>query len=66
MRIIKSWDVTDEEKCEFLFEMLSESVYENSLVIVQWVGDIQESTAVAVFQTSVTELANVYAHGGPG
>ena len=43
--------------------MLNESVYENTLVIVQWVGDIKESTAVAVFQTSVTELANVYAHG---
>ena len=66
VRIIKSWDVTEEEKCDFLLEMLSESVYENTLVIVQWLGDIKESTAVAVFQTSVTELANVYAHGVPG
>ena len=63
MRIIKSWDVSDEEKCDFLIDMIRESIYENTLVVIQWVGDIQEATAVAVFQTSATELSNVYAYG---
>ena len=63
VRIIKSWDVSDEEKCDFLIDMIRESIYENTLVVIQWLGDIKESTAVAVFEKSVTELGNVYAHG---
>ena len=55
--------MSEEEKCDFLIDMIRESIYENTLVVIQWLGDIKESTAVAVFEKSVSELGNVYAYG---
>ena len=61
VRIIKKWDVGDEEKSSFLINMINEKIYENTLVVIQWLGDIKESTAVAELKKSISELENVYA-----
>ena len=60
VRIIKKWDVSDEDKAEFLVDMLKETIYENTLVVVTWIGDIKESTPVAELKKNVNELENVY------
>ena len=61
VRIIKKWDVSDEEKAEFLVDMLKETIYENTLIVVKWIGDIKESTPVAELKKNVNALENVYA-----
>ena len=58
--IIKKWDVSDEEKSEFLINMIKETIYENTLVVIQWIGVIKESTPVVELKKSVSELENVY------
>lgn len=40
--------------------MIREKIYENTLVVIQWTGDIEEDSAVAVFKESVSNLENVY------
>ena len=40
--------------------MLQETIYENTLVLVKWLGDIKESTPVAELKKNVNELENVY------
>ena len=60
VHIIKKWDVSDENKAEFLVDMLKETIYENTLVVVKWIGDIKESTPVAELKKNVNELENVY------
>ena len=60
VRIIKKWDVSNEDKAEFLVDMLRETIYENTLVAVKWIGDIKESTPVAELKKNVNELENVY------
>ena len=62
MRIINRWDVSDEEKSDFLIDMIKSSIYENTFVIIQWLGELKDSTAVAAFKKSVSELENVYAY----
>ena len=61
VRIIKKWDVGDEEKCLFLLDMIHERVYENTLVVIGWFGVIEEASAVAEFKEKVSKLENVYA-----
>ena len=62
VRIINRWDVSDEEKSDFLIDMIKSSIYENTFVIIQWLGELKDSTAVAAFKKSVSELENVYAY----
>ena len=38
MRIINRWDVNVEEKNDFLIDMIKSSIYENTFVIIQWLG----------------------------
>ena len=47
VRIINRWDVNEEEKNEFLIDMIKSSIYENTFVIIQWLGELKDSTAVA-------------------
>ena len=60
VRVIRKWDVSDEEKSKFLVDMIKETIYENTLVLVKWIGDIKESTPVAELKKNVNELENVY------
>ena len=60
VRIIKKWDVSDEDKAEFLVDMLKETIYENTLVVAKWIGDIKESTPVAELKKKVSCMENVY------
>ena len=60
VRIIKKWDVDDAEKSAFLLDMIHEKIYENTVVVTQWFGDIEEATAVALFKDNVNKLENVY------
>ena len=60
VRILQKWDVSDEDKFEFLINMLGETIYENTLVVIQWIGDIKESTPVAELKKKVSCLENVY------
>ena len=62
MRIINRWDVNEEEKNEFLIDMIKSSIYENTFVIIQWLGELKDSTAVADLKKSVSDLENVYAY----
>ena len=62
VRIINRWDVSEEEKNDFLIDMIKSSIYENTFVIIQWLGELKDSTAVAAFKKSVSELENVYAY----
>ena len=62
MRIINKWDVSDDEKSKFLIDMIKETVYENTLVIVEWLGEPKISTPVALLKESVGELGNVYVY----
>ena len=62
VRIINKWDVSDDVRSKFLIDMIKDTVYENTLVIVQWLGEPKDSTTVAVFKESVGELENVYAY----
>ena len=55
--------MNDEVKSELLINMIKEGIYENTLVVIQWLGDITEATAVAAFKTSVNKLENVFAQG---
>ena len=61
VRIIKKWDVSVDKQAEFLVEMLLETIYENTLVVVKWTGDINASTPVADLKSSINALENVYA-----
>ena len=61
VRIIKKWDVSVDEQAEFLIEMLLETIYEKTLVVVKWTGDINASTPVANLKNSINALPNVYA-----
>ena len=61
VRIIKRWDVSGDEQAEFLVDMLLESIYENTLVVVKWTGDIKASTPVADLKKRINALENVYA-----
>jgi hypothetical protein len=62
VRIINRWDVSEEEKNDFLIDMIKSSIYENTFVIIQWLGELKDSTAVADLKKSVSELENVYAY----
>ena len=62
MRIINRWDVNEEEKNGFLIDMIKSSIYENTFVIIQWLGELKDSTAVADLKKSVSDLENVYAY----
>jgi len=62
VRIINRWDVNEEEKNEFLIDMIKSSIYENTFVIIQWLGELKDSTAVADLKKSVSDLENVYAY----
>ena len=53
-------DVSVEEKSEFLIKIIKEDIYENSLVVIEWLGDIIGSSPVAAFKNRVCELENVY------
>ena len=65
MRIINRWDVNVEEKNDFLIDMIKSSIYENTFVIIQWIGELKYSSSVADFKKSVSELENVYAYERP-
>ena len=54
--------MSDDEKSDFLIDMIKNSIYENTFVIIQWLGELKDSTAVAVFKKSVSALENVYAY----
>ena len=62
MRIINSWDVNVDGKNDFLIDMIKSSIYENTFVIIQWIGELKDSTAVAALKKSLGDLDNVYAY----
>ena len=40
--------------------MLEQTIYEKTLIVVEWIGDIKESTPVAELKKKVSCLENVY------
>jgi len=62
VRIINSWDVSVEDQNDFLIAMIKSTIYENTLVIIQWIGELKDSTAVAALKKGLGELDNVYAY----
>ena len=50
-----------QKQAQFLVDMLHETIYENTLVLVKWTGDIKESTPVADLKKHINALENVYA-----
>ena len=50
-----------DKQAELLVEMLLETIYENTPVVVKWTGDIEQSTPVAELKKSISALENVYA-----
>ena len=65
VRIINRWDLSEDEKSVFLIDMIKSSVYENTIVIIHWLGELKYSSSVADFKKSVSELENVYAYERP-
>ena len=59
VRIIKTWDVSGAEKNNFLLDMINKSVYENTLVKLEWYGNGAEGSAVAAFKDKLKKLENV-------
>ncbi len=41
--------------------MLLETIYENTLVVVKWTGDIKAATPAADLKKNINALENVYA-----
>ena len=62
MRIIKKWDVSVEDKSKYLVDMISDTIYENTLVVVEWLGEIKDASAVGELKKSIAALDNVYAY----
>ena len=62
VRIIKKWDVSVEEQRAYLVELINETIYENTLVVVEWLGEIKETSAVGELKKSIAALDNVYAY----
>ena len=56
VRIIKRWDVSVDKQADFLVDMLLETIYENTLVVVKWTGDIKAATPVADLKRTSTRL----------
>ena len=61
VRIIKTWDVSVQKQADFLVDMLQETIYENTLIVVKWTGNIKESSPVADLKRNINALENVYA-----
>ena len=60
VRIIKRIDVSQEEKANFLLQMIADTVYENTIVAVHWKGNDQEGNKVSEFKMELKKLGNVY------
>ena len=60
MRIIKRIDVSQEEKANFILQMIADTVYENTIVSMQWKGNQRGGQQVSEFQEEVQKLGNVY------
>ena len=43
-------------------EMINETIYENTLVVVEWLGEIKDTSAVGGLNESIAALDNVYAY----
>ena len=60
VRIIKKWDVREEEKSRYLLQMIEGTVYENTMVAVHWKGDVEEKIPVTDFKEERLKFGNVY------
>ena len=59
---IETWDVSVENRRKYLVDMINETIYEHTLVVVEWLGEIKDGTAVGELKRSIGALDNVYVH----